>query len=289
LGHKGAAEWEPPKLHNGAGFWWDGAAQGSLSLARFEVPTSPQEDRSEGMGGGKSVVYPNRKGSVMETYLETAEELRKIVQNTPEWIAARRGRVTASRCIDIVSKTKAGKYSASRYNYLMEKLSEHITHRAAEHYVTPAMETGIERQPFAQAAYEVSQDCSVDSVGIVVHPNIELFSCSPDGLIGETGIAEYKCPTDRVHLEYLRDGVIPADYLPQMNAELAIMPERQYVDFVSFNPNMPYGMQLFIRRLKRDDKAIAELEGEVQSFLAELAAMMQSLAACKPILEETSV
>jgi len=224
----------------------------------------------------------------MEEYVITAEELRKIPQQTPEWIVARRGRVTASRCIDIVSKTKAGKYSASRYNYLMEKVSEHVTQRAAEHFVTPAMEIGIERQPFAQAAYEVSQDCSVDSVGIVAHPTIELFSCSPDGLVADDGIVEYKCPTDRVHIEYLRDGVIPADYMPQLVAELAIMPERQYVDFVSFNPNMPYGMQLFIRRLKRDEKQIAALETEVVSFLGELAEMLQSLAQAVPILGQNA-
>ena len=223
----------------------------------------------------------------LEPYVQTAEELRKLAQNTPEWIVARRGRVTASRCVDIVSKTKAGKYSASRYNYLLEKVSEHITQRAVEHFVTPAMETGIERQPFAQAAYEMSQDCTIESVGIVAHPTIDLFSCSPDGLREHDGIVEYKCPTDRVHIEYLRDGVIPADYLPQLNAELACMPERGYVDFVSFNPNMPYGMQLFIRRHKRDPKAIADLENEVGLFLQELAAMMQSLASAVPILGES--
>lgn len=220
----------------------------------------------------------------METYVQTPEELRKIPQNTPEWVVARRGRVTASRCIDIVSKTKAGKYSASRYNYLMEKCSEHITKRAVEHYVTPAMEIGIERQPFAQAEYEILQDCSVDSVGIVVHPVIDLFSCSPDGIIGETGLVEFKCPTDRVHIEYLRDGKIPEDYIPQMVAELACMPEREYCDFVSFNPNMPYGMQTFIRRLHRDEKAVAELENEVSAFLGELADLMTSLAKAEPIL-----
>src|ERR1700691_4454801 len=102
----------------------------------------------------------------------TAEELRKLTQGTPEWLVARRGRVGASRCADIVAKMKNGKPAASRYNYLLELVVEHITKRAVDHYVSPAMEIGLERQPFAQAAYEMSQDCTVESIGLVIHPTI---------------------------------------------------------------------------------------------------------------------
>lgn len=213
----------------------------------------------------------------MEEYVQTVEELRLLTQGTPEWLCARRGRVTASRCGDLMAKIKSGKPAASRYNYLMELVTEHVTKRVVEHFVTPAMEWGLEQQPFAQAAYEISQDCSVESVGLVVHPTIELFACSPDGICGDQGLVEFKCPTDRVHLEYLREGVIPEEYIPQLNAQLACMPERHWNDFVSFNPNMPYGMQLFIRRHHRDKEKIGELEGEIGTFLGELAEVMQSL------------
>jgi hypothetical protein len=227
----------------------------------------------------------------MEEYVQTAKELSRLTQGTPEWLVARRGKVTASRCYDLVTKVGKGdkvRYGAKHYDYLWELVSEHITGRAVEHYVSQAMEWGIEQEPFARAAYEVSQDCTVETTGLIVHPSIELFASSPDGLVGDEGLVEFKCPTDRVHLEYLRDGVIPEDYVPQLTAQLACMPERKWNDFVSFNPNMPYGMQLFIRRLKRDDKAIAELEAEVQSFLGELADMMNSLAQAVPILEEAN-
>lgn len=211
-----------------------------------------------------------------ETYIQTPEELRRLTQGTPEWLTARRGKVTASRCADLMAKTKKG-YAASRYNYLMELVAEHVTKRCVEHYVSPAMEWGIEQQPFAQAAYEISQNCSVESVGLIVHPTIELFASSPDGLVDEHGLVEFKCPTDRVHLEYLRDGIIPEEYLPQLDAQLACMPERQWNDFVSFNPNMPYGMQLFVRRRHRDKERIAKLEAEVHSFLGEIAAALEAL------------
>ncbi len=222
----------------------------------------------------------------LEPYVQTAEELRKLNQASPEWLVARRGRITASRCADLIAKTQKGKPAASRYNYLMELVAEHVTNRATEHYVSPAMEWGLEQQPFAQAAYEISQNCSVEPIGLVVHPTIELFACSPDGVVGDTGLVEFKCPTDRVHLEYLRAGVIPEDYIPQLNAQLACMPEREWNDFTSFNPNMPFGMQLFIRRHYRDKQRIAELEIEVQDALGELAEMLGVLAKAVPIIRQ---
>jgi predicted phage-related endonuclease len=220
-------------------------------------------------------------------YAPTAEQLRNLTQGTPEWLTARRGRVTASRCRDIIAKRQNGKPTDKRYNYLMELVTEHITKRCVEHHVTPAMEWGLEQQPFAQAAYEISQDCSVEAVGLIVHPTIELFASSPDGTVGEFGLVEFKCPTDRVHLEYLRDGVIPEDYIPQMDAQMACMPERRWNDFVSFNPNMPYGMQLFIRRLHRDKERIEKLEAGVHAFLDELVQVIKSLTKVRMVGELT--
>lgn len=226
--------------------------------------------------------------------LYTPAELRALTQNSPEWLVARRGRCTASRCADVIGRTqdrvlksgevKPGRYAAARYDYLMELVVEHVTGRCFEHYVSPAMEHGIEQQPFAQAAYEVSQDCSVESVGLIVHPQIENFACSPDGLVGDDGLVEFKAPTDRVHLEYLKAGTVPEDYIPQLNAQLACMPEREWNDFVSFNPNMPYGMQLFVRRHYRDRERISQLETEVKAFLGELAFELMELGKCHPIL-----
>jgi putative phage-type endonuclease len=214
-------------------------------------------------------------------------ELRKLNQKSVEWLIARRGRVTASRCADVIGKSeKTKKYYAARYDYLMELTVEHVTGRAIEHYVSQAMEWGIEQQPFAQAAFEMRMDVSVDDVGLIVHPKNDLFAASPDGLIGETGLVEFKCPTTRVHLEYLEAGIVPAEYIPQLNAQLACMPEREYVDFCSFDPRVPFGIQLFIRRHYRDEERIAELEKEVEKFLEELAEHAKLIAAARPVMTD---
>jgi hypothetical protein len=221
------------------------------------------------------------------------QEFRNLTQSTPEWLAARRGRVTASRCSDVIRRLKSkvlkdgtvkpGEYSADRYNYLMELVVEHLTGRSMDTYVNQAMEWGIEQQPFAQAAYEMRQDVSVESVGLIIHPEQESFAASPDGTIDQDGLVEFKCPTTRVHLEYLKAGVVPDDYIPQMNAQLACMPEREYCDFVSFDPRVPFGMQLFIRRHYRDKGRIGELECEVETFLGELASELLALSLVQPI------
>lgn len=215
------------------------------------------------------------------------QEFRNLTQSTPEWVMARRGRVTASRAGDVITKLKSGKYAAGRYNYLMELRVEHITGRAVEHHVTQAMEWGLEQQPFAQAAYEMHQGASVDPIGFILHPEIEMAGCSPDGIVEEDGLVEFKCPTTEVHLEYLEGGVVPADYIPQMNFQMWCMPEREYCDFVSFDPRVPFGMQLFVRRHWRDKARIAELEQEVTAFLAELAESIAHLTKARPVITET--
>ena len=216
-------------------------------------------------------------------------EFRLLTQGTPEWLMARTGRVTASRCADVIGKSeKTKKYYAARRDYLMELVVEHITKRAVDRFVTQAMEWGIEQQPFAQAAYEMNQDVTVQSVGLIIHPENEYFAASPDGLVDECGLVEFKCPTTRVHLEYLEAGVVPEEYIPQLNAQLACMPEREWADFASFDPRVPFGMQLFVRRHYRDKERIGQLEEEVQAFLQDLGAELGKLTSAVPILRMTA-
>lgn len=213
----------------------------------------------------------------------------KIQQQTPEWLAERCGRVTGSRIGDVMSRLKNGKPSQKRANYLIELVGERLTGFAAEHYVSDAMVWGVEQEPFARAAYEVTSGNEVDRVGMAVHPRIEQFSASPDGAIDTAGLFEAKCPTTATHIEYLLAGEVPAEYRDQCFAEMACW-ERQWVDFVSFDPRLPPRNQLFMKRLGRDDKRIAEIEFSVVEFLAELDEMVAHLGGIdtlKPKLQES--
>lgn len=193
----------------------------------------------------------------------------ECAQGTPEWFAARLGKVSASRVADVVAKTKTG-WGASRANYAAELVAERLTGVTAEKYSNAAMAWGSEQEPAARAMYEFMRDFTVAQVGLVLHPTIEMACASPDGLVGDGGLVEIKCPNTATHIETLLGSEIDGKYVKQIQWQLACT-GRAWCDFVSFDPRMPADMQLFIRRVDRDDKLIAELEREVTAFLAEVA------------------
>jgi putative phage-type endonuclease len=197
------------------------------------------------------------------------------LQRTPEWHRKRLGKVTASRVSDVVTRTKSG-YGASRANYLAELLVERITGAPTDGYQNAAMLYGIEKEPEARAAYAFHYDCDVQLVDFCPHPSIEMAGASPDGLIGEHGLVEIKCPTSATHLEALLGDPIPLKYIHQMQWQMACT-GRQWCDFASYDPRFPAEHQLHVTRVMSDAKTIDLLEREVQLFLKELDTKLQTL------------
>jgi putative phage-type endonuclease len=205
-------------------------------------------------------------------------DTQNIEQGSDAWFAERIGAITASRIKDVVAKTAKSGYSASRKNYLAQLLCERMTGTKQESYTNAAMIHGIEQEPFARSTYEMHRDGMVMEVGYVPHPTIAGSGASPDGLVGEDGLLEIKCPNTATHLEYLIAGEVPAEYKPQMAWQMACT-GRKWCDFVSYDPRMPTKHQFFCIRYERDDKYIAELEAEVVKFIAELEETIAKLEA----------
>lgn len=199
-----------------------------------------------------------------------------LVQGTPEWIAARVGSLGASRVAEALARTKAG-YAATRANLLSELVVERLTGQPAEHFVTPAMAWGTEKEPEARAAYAFRFDRDVDLVGLVPHPTISGTHASPDGLIADDGLIEIKCPSTATHIETLLGGQIPGKYVTQIEWQMACT-GRSWCDFASFDPRLPEEMRLFVKRFDRDDKRIAEMEEQVREFLFELDTTVRRLS-----------
>jgi putative phage-type endonuclease len=200
-----------------------------------------------------------------------------IEQGTDAWRALRVGKVTASRVADIVRRTKTG-YSTSRANYLAELIAEKLTGVPAPHFNSVPMQWGTDNEPNARAAYEFKTACEVTPVGFVVHPVIRDSGASPDGLVGNEGLVEFKCPLTATHIDTLLSGKIDADYITQMQWQMACT-GRKWCDWVSFDPRMPESMKLFVKRIERDDTMIAQLEKDVREFLDELAKKLAQLIA----------
>jgi putative phage-type endonuclease len=201
--------------------------------------------------------------------------IEKVEQGTPEWFAARLGNVTASRVADVIAKTKSG-YSASRENYMAQLICERMTGTVAESYTNAAMQWGTETEPLARAAYESLADVLVDEVGYIAHPTIERAGASPDGLIGVFGLLEIKCPNTATHIDTLISEKVPTKYITQVQWQMSCT-GRTWADFVSFDPRLPSGLQMFVKRVEFDAEYVAMLKEEVTKFLAELDAKISKL------------
>lgn len=191
------------------------------------------------------------------------------------WLAARLGRLTASRINDALAKTKTG-WGAGRANYSAELVAERLTGAAGERFVSGPMQWGLDTEASARAAYEFYTDTSMAPAAFVIHPDNPWAGASPDGFIGDDGLWECKCPNTATHIDTLLCDAIPTKYVQQMQWQMACT-GRKWVDFTSFDPRLPENMRLFVRRLHRDDKFIRDLEQEVAIFLDEVAATVERL------------
>lgn len=200
-----------------------------------------------------------------------------IEQGSQEWLLERAGKVTASRIADLMAKTKTG-WGASRANYAAQLIAERLTGTVAQSFTNAAMIHGTETEPEARRAYEFYVDRDVQQVGFVPHPSIEMAGASPDGLVGDDGLLELKCPQTATHIETLLSGKVPDKYVKQMLFQMACT-GRQWCDFASYDPRLPESMRLFVTRIMRDAEAIAEIETEIAAFLAEIDDKVERLRA----------
>lgn len=201
--------------------------------------------------------------------------MSEILQRTPEWFELRLGKVTASRIGDLMAKTRSG-YSASRANYMAELAIQRLTGTVEQGFTSPAMLWGTEQESNARNAYSFFTDNEVNEIAFINHPTIEQAGASPDGLVGDDGLVEIKCPNSATHLDTLLTGKINNKYILQMQWQMACS-GRKWCDFVSFDPRFPEDLKIFIKRVERDDKLIAEITAEVKKFLAELDELMTQL------------
>lgn len=197
--------------------------------------------------------------------------MTELIQGSPEWFAARCGVATASKFSDILAKGKG----ITRTNYLKTLVGERITGSKEESYSSPAMARGTELEPEARAAYMFETGREVRNGGFVMHPTLKA-GASPDGLVGECGGIEIKCPVRSTYLEYLGQKAEPSAYTAQIQGQMWIC-GLEWVDFVAYHPDFPPNLQLIVRRIHRNEEYIANLESEVIRFLDEVELEVQNI------------
>jgi hypothetical protein len=203
-------------------------------------------------------------------------------QRSPEWFAARCGRLTSSDVAKIFMEgRKKGDESATKRDLRIRLACERLTGVSQDdggEYRNAYMQRGVEREGDARLAYEAYSGRVVQEVGLLTLPDLHV-GCSLDGYVGDyEGIVELKCPKTATHLEYLRTVGAPDDYLPQIRHQLWIS-GAAWCDFVSFDDRLPDKLQLVVRRMRREDADLPAHELAVRGFLSEIEREIASIQA----------
>ncbi len=189
--------------------------------------------------------------------------VKDVEQNTPEWEKARTGMPTSSNFDEII--TTRCTPSKQKQKFMYQLAAERITGVKEETYKNAIMLRGIEMEPEARSMYELLTGNEVTTVGICYLNKKKLFGCSPDGLVGEDGLIEIKCPTSAVHVSYLLANGFPKDYFQQLQGQLFVT-GRKWVDFFSYYP----GIKPLLFKVMPDRWFIKALETELEAFCKEL-------------------
>ena len=172
-----------------------------------------------------------------------------IIQGTPEWFSARVLHATASHAQAI------GNNGKGLETYIIEIMSEYLSSGEKEQISNNHTERGIELEPTARSIYELENDCEVEQIGFCELN--DFIGCSPDGLVGEEGMIEIKCPEDKVYFDIIINEKIDSGYIWQCQMNMLVL-ERKYCDLIFYNPNFEKSMKIF--RLLPDEVMFEKLK-----------------------------
>ncbi len=207
-------------------------------------------------------------------------------QGTPEWLAARVGRVTASRAKDVLATIKTGE-AAARRDYRIQLVCERLTGQPQDDvFVTADMQRGTELEPAARLAYEAQTGQWVDQVGFLAHNDL-MAGGSPDGVIGDyDGLIEIKVPRPANHLRYLRGFGVPKEHEAQV-LHLLWLTGAPWLDFVSYCPSLPAHLHLYVARVTAEQASMVNYDEKVRAFLADVDVELASLKPLGSALAES--
>ena len=170
-------------------------------------------------------------------------------QRTDEWFAIRRGKMSASNAETIIANGKGLE------TYIYNLMAEYYSSAEKENYINADMQRGIDLEPEAKIEFQFYTGLDIKEVGCVELN--EYILASPDGLIGDDGLIEIKCPNDSIYFKLLLSNNIKPEYIAQMQMQMYVT-DRQYCYFVSYNPN--FEKSLYIKKINRDEEMIEKLK-----------------------------
>tara|TARA_R110000823_G_scaffold75618_1_gene172978 strand:+ start:1162 stop:1788 length:627 start_codon:yes stop_codon:yes gene_type:complete len=196
-------------------------------------------------------------------------------QGSTEWLSLRLGKITASRVKDVLTKGRGTSPSKTAESYMMELIAEILTGNSKPFFENDAMRWGTETEPQARAMYAVNNDfVDVKEVAFVEHN--EQVGISPDGLVGDDGLLEIKCPNTTTQLKRALSDDYSADYKAQIQMQLWVT-EREWCDFLSFDPRLECDAGYLQQRVFRDEEYIEEMKTKVYAFVEKMNELIKQL------------
>ena len=200
-------------------------------------------------------------------------------QGSAEWLTMRLGKVTASKMADVMSKGRGTAPSKTAETYMMELIAERLTGKSKSFFENEAMRWGTETEPQARSMYSVNNDfVEIKEVAFVEHN--EFIGISPDGMIGDNGLLEIKCPNTTTQIKRALSDDYSADYKAQIQAQLWVT-EREWCDFVSFDPRLDCAAGYLQQRVFRDEEYIAEMKTKTYAFAERMNEIITQLTEAK--------
>jgi len=211
-----------------------------------------------------------------------------IEQRSEEWFAERAGKITASRMHDVMVERERGEFKSgprkgqpkpqplALVNYAHQLAAERLTMKPRKQVKAFALQWGRDVEPAAVAAYQAETGVIVEMCGFIQHPKYDFIGASPDFLVGTVGGGEIKSPeSPEVHLETLLTG-LPQEHIEQIQGGLWVT-ERLWWDFISYHPDFPEQLRLYVQRVERDDEYISRLEQACLLMEADVQAIINQI------------
>lgn len=199
-----------------------------------------------------------------------------MTQGDQDWHKARAGSASGSRFKDIMPG-KSKKYLKAREDYMFDIMAERLTGEPIYKNIGSYGQWGKDIEYYARIAYEAATGFIVKEAEFIPHPTIDNVGVSPDGLITAAGGVEIKSRVSIAdHLRTFITKEIPKEHTPQVQGNIWVT-DRNWWDFVSYNPYFPVEMRLVIVRVERDNDYIASLTKEVIKFLSEVDDLLKQI------------
>lgn len=188
-------------------------------------------------------------------------------QGSPEWFKARLGIPTASMFATVMAAGTGGGESKTRRTYMLKLAGEIITGEVADSYSNADMERGKAMEEEARQAYAFETDTDPQQVGFITNG---AKGCSPDSLVGESGLVEIKTKLPHLLIDALLRDRAPPEHKAQCQGQVWVA-EREWIDLAVFWPRLP----LVRFRAYRDEPYIKAMSLAVDQFNDELAEVVE--------------